>query len=412
MVLYGRINGIRITTADELQAAMVTTDATMGAASRLLDLCIGRFYAVVKWPLLEFLMRDCSDHLLSTIRIATFFLCAISATKFVRDALEDGKSAACFLILVCALLPVVVTYQPLFYNPMLWVGWASVWLMGVIALRAESKLNRGFVVGLFGLAMISHEMNAVFVIWPWLVRGLVAGKGFRQGLTPQTILCGVVLLAYAAIALSIRLYTAKFGITYSGGTIAFDGVAAATALVTNSLGCLPGLELWLSPRWQGIEGPLFIGPKSFLIRLQSHLDLADYALACGVGILTWLFLRSNKSVPSGAPPRRRPPLLWALTFMVFAPNLLLSLTKKYQAWTYERMWPYYYSWMSYLALVMILVVVLDRIRDAPGGKKTLAFAIALAVALLAAVSAATSRESTDFFREYRFDHSKVPAIRQ
>lgn len=75
------------------------------------------------------------------------------------------------------------------------------------------------------------------------------------------------------------------------------------------------------------------------------------------------------------------------------------------------MWPYYYSWMSYLALVMILVVFLDRIRVELPDRKKLTAILSLLIALLAGVSAAAAQEATDFFREYRFDHSEVPPTR-
>ena len=106
------------------------------------------------------------------------------------------------------------------------------------------------------------------------------------------------------------------------------------------------------------------------------------------------------------------PLLGVLTVMVFSPNLLLSLTEKYQNWAYEKMWPYYCSWMSYIAFIMILIVGMDYLRARLGQNRSIALFLALVITWVAAVSAATSRESSDFFREYRFDHSTGPPIRK
>lgn len=328
-LLFVRIDGIRIATADDQHTLAAATDADIGQASRVLDLCIGRFYALVKWPVLESLMRDCGDGLLSALRIGAFLMCVIAAARFLRDALDSEPAAALFLVLVCALLPVLVTYQPLFYNPMLWLGWACIWWMGVLALKPDTPGNGGLIAGLFLLALMSHEMNAVFVVWPWLLRSVVGRKGIRAAFTRSTILCGVVLAGYGAVSVTVRMATANFGINYSGGTIAYDLPAALQSLLANSLGALPGLELWLHPRWQGTESPMFTGPEVFLERLFSNLGPASYLLCGGVGAVTWLFLRSRCPTHSFASPLRRGPLVGLLTFMVFAPNLLLSLTEKY-----------------------------------------------------------------------------------
>lgn len=410
-LLFVRIDGIRITTADDLHTMAAASDEAVGQASRLLDLCIGRFYAVIKWPLLEFLMRDCGDSLLSMLRISAFLLCVVGAARFIRDALKSDPAAALFLVLACALLPVLVTYQPLFYNPMLWLGWGCIWWMGVVALQPESPTNRGWLAGLFTLALLSHEMNAVFVIWAWLARAFVKGDGLRAGFSRSTIYCGVILTMYAMIAGGMRLATASFEINYGGSTIAYDPVAALAALLANSLGTLPGLELWLHPRWDGTASPILNGPDVFLNRLLSNLGPLSCALCAGIGGITWLFLRSKNPPADTDDPPRHLTLAATLTFMVFSPNLLLSLTGKYQIWAYQQMWPYYYSWMSYLALVMILVVVLDRARAKLPGHKITTMVLSLLVALLAGIAAATAQESTDFFREYRFDHASIPPVR-
>ena len=122
-------------------------------------------------------------------------------------------------------------------------------------------------------------------------------------------------------------------------------------------------------------------------------------------------LRSKNPPADTDDPPRHLTLAATLTFMVFSPNLLLSLTGKYQIWAYQQRWPYYYSWMSYLALVMILVVVLDRARAKLPGHKITTMVLSLLVALLAGIAAATAQESTDFFREYRFDHASIPPVR-
>ncbi len=407
VILFARINGIRIATADELHALAGASDASLGHANRLLDLAIGRFYAVVKWPLLEFLLRDCRDGVLSLLRLAAFVACAATAAQFVRLALGKSQSGAYFMGLVCALLPVVVAYQPLFYNPLLWLGWACVWLMGAVSLRPDSHHHTILVPVLFALAMMSHEMNAVFVVWPWLVRGLVAGRGLRHGFSSTTVLCGIVLLLYGGIALTLRTITAPWEITYGGGTMVPDVKAAALSLTANSLGILPGLESWLNPRWQDIEGPLFMDIESFGRRLFANLDGVSIMLSAGAGWVTWLYLGKRDSALERARAVSHPALLGALLFMVFAPNLLLSTTGKYQGWVFQRMWPYYYSWMSYTALVMTAVVGLDfwRERWTPSNAKRLGASVSLA--LLVMLTAATARETTDFFRVYRFDHSEL-----
>lgn len=410
-LLFARIDGIRITTADELHVMAAANDETIGQASRLLDLCIGRFYAVIKWPTLEFLLTGTSDVVLTGIRLAALLLCVGCAARFLGEAL-NRRAAFLFPGLACALFPVLVTYQPLFYNPLLWVGWAAIWAMGLCSLPTFDRGGGGLVAGFFGLALMSHELNAVFVVWPWIVRGLVAGKGFYGGFSKTTLLCFAVLAIYGAIALAVRQATAAFDINYGGGTLGFDGPAAGRAILVNSLGIWPGLELWMQPRWQEFGSTGWVTPAHLWERLWNQAGLLMLAMAAGVGILTQSYLHAQTPTATDGDSRRRLRLMGALTFMIFAPNLLLSLTGKYQRWADQQMWPYYYSWMSYLAIIMLIVVALDHLRVSTRGRSvTITGAVGL-LTLVTIFSVAASSEAIEFFRSYRFDHSSNPPVGQ
>lgn len=412
LVLFERINGIRVPTADEFHVMAAASDPMVGNASRLLDICIGRFYAVIKWPVLEFLLHDCSDILLSVLRITAFGVCAVCAALFAKAASRDPRTAALVLVLTVLLLPVLVTYQPLFYNPLLWLGWAAIWMMGLWALKPVSGRNTMGMAGFFTIALMSHEMNAIFVLWPAIVRRVLGESDNRAGTGQQLAACGVVLLIYGAIAISLRLATADLGISYGGGTLSFEPLGAIAALLVNSLGILPGLELWLDPRWLYPEGLVLDGPMGFGERLMGNLNAITLMLALGAGGLAWGFLRSGHDADAESPKGRHLRIVTVLVFVLFAPNLLLSLTEKYQGWAFQRMWPYYYSWLSYQALVMIFVVGMDRLREQGPATKAKSALLALVTAWLVACTSASTRESTAFFREYRFSHSAIPAVPQ
>ena len=68
-------------------------------------------------------------------------------------------------------------------------GWGGVWAMGALALRPESTINRCGIVAAFALAIIEHESNVVFVVWPTLVRW---ARGDRGAVRRDLVLCGIV----------------------------------------------------------------------------------------------------------------------------------------------------------------------------------------------------------------------------
>jgi predicted tellurium resistance membrane protein TerC len=96
-----------------------------------------------------------------------------------------------------------------------------------------------------------------------------------------------------------------------------------------------------------------------------------------------------------------------LIFAILAPVLLLSISVKYQAWSHQRMWPYYYASMSYLAQVVLMVVgarlVLSRIKSR-GMHAAIALLCIFGAMLLTLGIRAVNRESEWVLRQHTFAH--------
>ena len=136
--------------------------------------------------------------------------------------------------------------------------------------------------------------------------------------------------------------------------------------------------------------------------------------ATGLGVAGALMLGAAAGMGTARNPgggERRParavPGYVALLFAAFAPNLVLAVTVKYQGWSHQRMYPYYYTSMSYLAWVVLLAAAaadaLDALRHA-AGRRVAGASIAVGVFVLALGVNASNREAAALLRHHPFYH--------
>lgn len=399
--------GLRTPTEDDESVAMGAADPALAADYRRLDFEMGRIYAGPKFTFLESVMRLQPDWLHAAARVAMVLLAAGAAAWFTWEWRRNLREALLVLVAAVGLLQVSVSYQAFLSQQWFWFGWAAIWTMGALALRPDSAANRGGIVIAFAVALTAHESNAAFLLWPVAVRAVGRGeKIFWTALRPFWS-CAVVLAVYGGLSLALRRHTSDPQNIYPGTILSPDLGRFALALNVYSLSSLPGLESW-RVRWSDHGLPLWLTPGQWLDQLREWTTALHFVSAALIGAAVWLGLarvntdeRASRATPLA--------MLAVLLAAAYAPNLLLAATIKYQGWAQQRMWPYYYSSMSYLAWIVFLVtgagILLAKLRSP--GPRTAARTLAAVLAAVVALSVYTSsREAAAYLRRAPLHHIK------
>lgn len=399
---------IRVTTIDDYAALRQATDPEIGNIAELYEYSIGRFYAQLKWTVIESVMSLSSDLLRTLIRVGAFLVCVGAAFGFMKRVSFQGFGPAIFAMLAISWLVVAVTYQPLFYNPLLWLGWAAIWAMGTLSWSEGNSSQRILIVSLFAVSICCHESNLSFFLWPTIILW-ANNHSLKEWRTWRASgLCMIVGTAYGIIGLLLRSSAAGLFETYSGGEISVAPLSALAALAKYSLGGTPGLESWLTPRWEVMEHSYWLRPTDWIDRIASNLTPTAIVSSLAVGIVLWMLTVRPVCRELIWPVFQR---LLILSYVVLAPNILLALTTKYQVWAQQRMWPYYYSWMSSLALTMVAVFLFEIVWSAKltgFQRATVRYGFIVVAILISLATNATTHESVEFLSEFRFDHSLSP----
>ena len=399
--------GLRTPTEDDESVALGVTNPALAVDYRRLDFEMGRIYAGPKFTFLESVMRLQPDWLHAAARVAMVLLAAGAAAWFTWEWRRNFREALLVLVASVGLLQVSVSYQAFLSQPWFWFGWAAVWTMGALALRPDSAANRCGIVIAFAVALAAHESNAAFLLWPVAVRAVGRGeKIFWAALRPFWS-CAVVLAVYGGLSLALRRHTSDPQNIYPGTILSPDLGRFALALNVYSLSSLPGLESW-RVRWSDHGLPLWLTPGQWLGQLREWTTALHFVGAALIGAAVWLGLAREKTDERAS---RATPLamLAVILAAAYAPNLLLAATIKYQGWAQQRMWPYYYSAMSYLAWIVLLVtgtgVLLAALRG-PAGRVT-GRVLATGLAVIIALSVfASSREALGYLRRQPLHHIK------
>jgi hypothetical protein len=348
-----------------------------------------------------------SDAAHSALRVGAFLMAVLAAAWFTWELRRKERLALLVLVAGVGLAPVSVGYQALLSLPTLWIGWAAVWTMGALALKPDSVWTRSGIIFAFALALVIHEANAVFLIWPFVLTTRRGQPDRARLFIRQTAGCAVVLVAYGILSLALRRQTlAAFpGSMYDGAALSLNPRDAGFALNAYSWSGLPGFDSWLM-RSGGAGARWWLSPPEWLHRAFAGATAYDVAGALVLGAAFWI-----GTMPCRAERGKEHPFtvrtFFVLFFAAFAPNLVLSLTSKYQVWAHQRMWPYYYTSMSYLVWVVLLVNMLSRalsLIPAARGRRAAGVSVAAAAALLAIGIASANREAVNLLRKHPFDH--------
>ena len=162
------------------------------------------------------------------------------------------------------------------------------------------------------------------------------------------------------------------------------------------------------PRWEALGHSYWLHPSDWVDRIGSNLTPMAICSSLTLGIALWMLtIRPFPREPIWSAFQR----LLILGYVLLAPNILLVMTSKYQAWAQQRMWPYYYSWMSSLAMTMIAVYVFEIVWSAKlttSWRSAIRYSFIILAVLISLATNATRHESVQFWNEFRFDHSMDP----
>jgi hypothetical protein len=399
--------GLRLAGADDDAMARGLTDPAFALTNRLHDFQIGRFYADARFWFGEHLLRVSSDAVHAAIRVGMFFVALLAAAWFAWEWRRSERVAWLVLVSGVGFLPVTVGYQVLLSAPTLWLGWAGVWAMGALALRPVSEAASGGIAAAFALALAAHEANAVFIVWPAMVRWSTDARSGLKIIARELALCGVVLVAYGGLSWALRGAVAAAGVggAYDGATLSLNVREAIYALNVYTWSGWPALASWLALA-NDAAGPLLVSPSAWAHRAVEWATPLSVAGAALVSVAIWAGTKRDEKTYH-QPRARDAGIAVALLFAAFAPNLLLALTVKYQMWAHQRMWPYYYTSMSYLAWVVLLVgggvALVDAIPN-PAARRVVRVALAAGVLVAAVGVGAANREAAALLRRHTFFH--------
>lgn len=401
---------VRVATADDESVVQALAAPGQAWANREYDFSIGRFYSHIKFTSLEWLASVNSDLLHSTLRVAAFYAAVIALAWFAHVATGSLKIALLLVVVVSATVPVWIRYQALLSHPLLWIGWAAIWVVGGLALLPESQWSRLGTTIAFSFALIAHESNAVFIAWPAILKWSLGCNWIRSAfrLSLGSLL---VLVAYGGLSLWLRseVLSMTGGVLYQGASISFNIPEILWALAAYSFSGLPGLSSFVTHH---LDGPLILSPRTWWDCLKYYTSplavLGSFFVSITVFNIFNSFIGMSRHGGFVVFGWR----LWVgVIFAVFAPNFLLALTHKYQMWAHQRMWPYYYSSMSFMAWNLLLVVAcLLLVRRAYS--RYIRYAIGVTVLVFSFVAAlsiaASNRRAAASLEKEIFYHTHSP----
>jgi hypothetical protein len=205
-------------------------------------------------------------------------------------------------------------------------------------------------------ALLWHEN---FLIFALLFPALCWAAG--SGLTPAAIIQrSLPVFCVAGIYLGIYFgFRHIFPGSYDGTAVSFDLVGAVDAWTRQTFAALPGFEFFINRAAPYPNlGPFWKNGVALAATLYS-VTLTGFALAFGGGLVTTALAR--RAAAACVPTRK---IILFLLLAAVLPNILPSLTQKYQMTAHHRLYPYVYSFNSYCwgiaGATASLIVILGR----------------------------------------------------
>jgi hypothetical protein len=359
---------VRLANTDDVRLQAVFSQPEGRGLDRFLDDWSeqqGRFYFAAGSYRLPYAVYAVHDPVrFASARAAALFVqFALAGWLLARLCRNEAAGWLCTMVAMSALHLPAVPYPVLSYPAYAAGGMALLGALHCFLTGIERSSGRWLLcaAGLHLLALLWHENFIAFtVLYPaisWAARtGRPAGALIRANLPVL-----FVSAAYVGVYVGFRhLYSTG----YDGTVLALKPVGAATSWMRQTLASAPGFELLVNRAAPyPTVGPLWKSAGQVLGILGSvpaaGLALALAASVAGAGL-------ARQAGSSGAPSA---PVVVFLLLAAALPNVIPSLTQKFQENAHHRFYPYVYSFGSYywgVAAATALWLVLAAERG-PGG---------------------------------------------
>ena len=325
-------HNIRITCFDDTVIHAGWTDSSINNNNLLMDYSIGRFYAPFKFAILGSLQGSASPLVHTLARIVSLLIAASGAAWFCSSYTGHRNDSLVATTLFLSTYPYFEGYQAFFSNPLLLLGLGAICTSAVL-FNYSNSIARACGLVLFALALFCHEVFIPFLLLHLIL--LLSNK--REGGAAQLRQLApafTILIAYCALYFSLRIYAHG---TYDGVQPSLNPHAFAKALCRYSLAGLPGAEIWFD---RNTIATIPIRSESAVLAIISnHTNLYTVVLSLAAGWLVYYHLSFTKNEQIRT---RFLPVIFLLS-LVILPNVLPSITVKYQIWAMQRRIPYYYG---------------------------------------------------------------------
>ncbi len=288
----------------------------------------------------------------SLIRTAALLLQVVLCAALVRRLMRDSAVGSALLVALLAALHLPTTHYAVLSYPDKWIGFSA--LLGGLHLHL-SYLRRGraaaaAVAGILFLAacLTSEAFLCYLPVFLGLARheGRTWPKAWRSLLAPATAAMG-----YTAVYVFFALWQKS---EYGGTSFSPDILEALNCLFRQTAAAFPGFELAINRTYPDAVGSWH---KSAATLGQAAAATAwhAYLLAAAQAAVFLVHLARSRAAAAVTWP------LLACTFAVcLLPNLMISVTVKYQIWSWHRTWPYLYGFYVYASLLALLIFATVR----------------------------------------------------
>lgn len=349
----------------------------------------GRFYYAT--PLYRHnweIYRIANPWIFAALRIA-FLALQFGLLAWLVARLTQSPVAGWLVLLAApAALHLPTTYFAALSYPVKWVGFSA--LLGSLHFQLAGLDNRSRRAGLCSglLLLLSALCLELFLCYLPLFVALAFQRCRETGAALRSLAPQVTV--FVSYAFAYMLFSRLHPSSYEGTQLSLDIVEAANTLIRQTISIVPGFELIVHRTYLPGEGSWH---KSLaeLRAAATATPAFDYLLAA---LQAFTLVQLARRLP--APERFLRHLLTAAGLCILIPNLLISLTARYQVWAYHRQLPYIYGFYAYAAFIVSAVTLYWLISPqltGTGWIPRLLSALAAAVCLGVFVSAKISNHT-------------------
>jgi hypothetical protein len=319
----------------------------------------GRFYFAVPVHRIPYALYN--------IQNPQLFACLRTLALLIQLALLGvllARFVACeaigwlYAVIAFAALHIPSIFYPVLSYPVFWVGSIAILVSIHSYLSYARSLRPGWLfLSAISLlyALICHENFLTFVVlYPFVELFGTRGRTYLAAFQ-RCLPIALIAAAYVGVYLAFR----RLCVTdYNGVHFSADLRAAMLSWTRQTLAAAPGIELILNREGPYPNtGPLWKTPHEIAV-IMKGLDPSNAVLALACALIASILMKR-------AQIRRRDAIGLIVLFAAATalPNVIPSLSTKYQLNAHHRFYPYVYSFTSYcwgIGAVLLLILSLKR----------------------------------------------------